>query len=125
MVNIILLFCIWHLVGVFGYTDAVKSVSVMEGESVTLNPELTDIQRDKEILWRFGDSRIARVIRNIPRYDVDERFRDRLKLDQTGSLTISDIRTTDSGLYQLRTIIGNKEFTKRFNVTVDGEHNYM
>ncbi|KAK7126561.1 hypothetical protein R3I94_017905 [Phoxinus phoxinus] len=91
----------------------------MEGESVTLNPELTDIQRDEEIEWRFGDSRIARVIMNIPRYDDDEIFRDRLKLDQTGSLTISDIRTTDSGLYKLRTIIGNKEIIKRFNVTVD------
>ncbi|XP_077081818.1 uncharacterized protein LOC143735497 [Siphateles boraxobius] len=113
--------CLWHLVGVFGYTDAVKSVSVMEGDSVTLNPDLTDIQRDEEIQWRFGNIRIARVIMNITRYDNDERFRDRLKLDQTGSLTISDIRNTDSGLYQLSTIIRNKEFIKRFNVTVDGE----
>ncbi|XDV23353.1 hypothetical protein PO909_027952 [Leuciscus waleckii] len=91
----------------------------MEGDSVTLNPDLTDIQRDEQIQWRFGNIRIAKVIMNIIRYDNDERFRDRLKLDQTGSLTISDIRTTDSGLYQLRTIIRNKEFIKRFNVTVD------
>ncbi|XDV23360.1 hypothetical protein PO909_027956, partial [Leuciscus waleckii] len=119
MVNIILLFCIWHLVGVFADTDAVKSVSVMERDSVTLNPDLTDIQRDDEIVWRFGNIRIATVIMNNPRYDNNERFRDRLKLDQTGSLTISDIRTTDSGLYQLRTIIENKEFIKRFKVTVN------
>ncbi|XDV23349.1 hypothetical protein PO909_027949, partial [Leuciscus waleckii] len=57
--------CLWHLIGVFGDTDAVKSVSVMEGDSVTLNPDLTDIQRDEEIVWRFGNGRIAKVIRNI------------------------------------------------------------
>ncbi|CAM4659185.1 unnamed protein product [Leuciscus chuanchicus] len=120
MVNIILLFCIWHLVGVFGDRDAVKSVSVMEGDSVTLNPDLTDIQRDEQIEWRFENIRIATVIMNNPKYyDNDERFRDRLKLDQTGSLTISDIRTTDSGLYKLSTIIRSKEFIKRFKVTVN------
>jgi len=108
---------------VFGSTDAVQSVSVMEGDSVTLNPELTDIQRDEEILWMFNNSRIAKIKKN-PTYDNDERFKDRLKLDQTGSLTISDIRTTNSGLYKLNTIIENKEFIKEFRVTVNGEH-YM
>ncbi len=36
-------------------TDEVKSVSVLEGDNVTLRTGLTGIQRDDEILWKFGD----------------------------------------------------------------------
>ncbi|KAL0160926.1 hypothetical protein M9458_044651, partial [Cirrhinus mrigala] len=84
----------------------------MEGESVTLHTDVTKIQRDYEIEWR--------IISNIPAYDNDERFRDRLKLsDQTGSLTITNTRTTDSGLYKLTITTEDKESIKKFNVTVD------
>ncbi|KTF78243.1 hypothetical protein cypCar_00047240 [Cyprinus carpio] len=49
----------------------------------------------------------------------DERFRGRLKLDhQTGSLTIMNIRTTDSGLYTLMIISSNSDSEKIFKVTV-------
>ncbi len=34
-------------------TDEVKSVSVKEGESVTLNPDLTQIQNINKIEWRW------------------------------------------------------------------------
>ncbi len=37
-------------------TDEVKSVSVLEGDSVTLRTDITGIQRDDEILWKFGDN---------------------------------------------------------------------
>ncbi|KAG1928760.1 hypothetical protein F2P79_023417 [Pimephales promelas] len=90
----------------------------MEGDCVTLNSELTDTQIVENIVWRFNNSRIATGIKNI-QYDNDERFKDRLKLDQTGSLTISDIRTTDCGLYKLRIFISNEEFIRKFNVTVN------
>ncbi|KAI2645464.1 CD48 antigen [Labeo rohita] len=107
-------------ISVFG-VDEVKPVSVMERDSVILNPELTDIESDEEIEWRFENIRIAKVNKGIPTYDNDRRFKDRLKLDQTGLLAIINTRTTDSGLYQLSTFIRNKELIKRFSVTVNGE----
>uniref|UniRef100_A0A8C1UGV9 Ig-like domain-containing protein n=1 Tax=Cyprinus carpio TaxID=7962 RepID=A0A8C1UGV9_CYPCA len=100
-------FClnVWSLSGVFG-VDSVKSVSVTEGESVSLN--LTEIQRDDEIAWKFENIMIAKIYGkdNTSRFyedSADGRFRDRLKLDQTGSLIITNTRTTDSGEYKVTT----------------------
>uniref|UniRef100_A0A8C1PEH3 Ig-like domain-containing protein n=1 Tax=Cyprinus carpio TaxID=7962 RepID=A0A8C1PEH3_CYPCA len=93
----------WSLAGVFG-VDSVKSVT--EGETVSLNSDLTEIQRDDEIAWKFENIMIAKISGkdNTSRfYDeyTDGRFRDRLKLDQTGSLIITNTRTTDSGEYKV------------------------
>ncbi|XP_016116154.1 Down syndrome cell adhesion molecule homolog [Sinocyclocheilus grahami] len=101
-------FCLnlWSLSGVFG-VESVKSVSVTEGESVSLNSDLTEIQRDDEITWKFEDIMIAKIYGKDNKsrfYDeyTDGRFRDRLKLDhQTGSLSITNTRTTDSGVYKV------------------------
>jgi len=100
---------------VFG-VDAVKSVSVTEGESVTLNTD-TEIQADELILWRTGhnNSLIAKIKEKKDKTDYLERFRDRLTLDEkTGSLTITNTRTTDSGLYKVMPL-------NIFNLTVYGE----
>ncbi|XDV23427.1 hypothetical protein PO909_028005 [Leuciscus waleckii] len=82
----------------------------MEGESVTIQPNVTKIQKDDQIRWNFGhkDILIAQINRqdNNPIFyneSADGRFRGRLELDQNGSLTITNIRTTDSGLYQVKT----------------------
>uniref|UniRef100_A0A672M0E5 Zmp:0000000652 n=1 Tax=Sinocyclocheilus grahami TaxID=75366 RepID=A0A672M0E5_SINGR len=101
------------------------TVSVMEGDSVTLNADLTAVQKYLLIQWMFGSTRIAEADRltqtNSTYAGPDERFRDRLKLDhQTGSLTITNIRTTDSGLYKV-TVISNETSYMRFNLTVYGE----
>ncbi len=74
--------------------DAVASVSVLEGDSVTLNSGLTEMMDDDLILWRFGSentliAQINVIDGSMTVYDddLDERFRDRLMLDhQTGSL---------------------------------------
>ncbi|XP_051551331.1 uncharacterized protein LOC127439217 isoform X2 [Myxocyprinus asiaticus] len=97
-----------------------KTVSVMEGDSVTLKTGVTKIQEDDLIMWMCGDSCIAKL--NVSAQIIsesNEKFRGRLHLDyQTGSLTITNITTTDSGLYKAQ-IIGNKVSRKSFNVTVN------
>ncbi|XP_051977642.1 SLAM family member 6-like isoform X2 [Xyrauchen texanus] len=103
-------------------TDELKSVSVMEGDSVTLPTGVTEIQREDQILWMFGPhkTRIALIYK----HDIDmrhsnETFGDKLQLDdQTGSLTIRNIRIKHSGLYKLQIFSNRGNSNKTFNVTV-------
>ncbi|XP_039522250.1 uncharacterized protein LOC120475660 isoform X2 [Pimephales promelas] len=107
--------------GVVNETDEVKSESVMEGESVTLNADV-EVQRDDLIVWRFGDrgillAKIDVETKETSLNDDDERFRDRLKIDhQTGTLTIKNTRTEHSGLYELQ--IRGRESSQRFLLSV-------
>ncbi|CAM4659325.1 unnamed protein product [Leuciscus chuanchicus] len=107
--------------GVVGKTDEVKSVSVMEGESVTLKTDV-EVKRDDLIVWWFGDEGILLAKIDVETNEsslneADERFRDRLKLDhQTGSLTITNTRTEHSGLYELQ--IRGRESSQRFLLSV-------
>ncbi|XP_051763490.1 uncharacterized protein LOC127519866 [Ctenopharyngodon idella] len=96
-------------------------MSVMEGDSVTLHTAVKTNQQDR-IRWYFNDIRIAQITRNLSKTCADKqcgkRFRNRLKLDhQTGSLTITSIKTSDTGLYKLK-ILGSSSSEKIFNVTV-------
>ncbi|KAL0161085.1 hypothetical protein M9458_044810, partial [Cirrhinus mrigala] len=97
----------------------------MEGDSVTLNLDDTDRQRKDLIMWTFGqDILIAQFNRKnnmtkIVNNSADGKFRDRLKLDQTGSLTITNTRTTDSGLYKV-TSSKTEKTLNTFNLTVYG-----
>ncbi|XP_058616360.1 SLAM family member 9-like [Onychostoma macrolepis] len=108
--------------GVFVDADAVESVSVLEGDSVALNSGFTEMMDDDLILWRFGaeNTLIAQInvlAGSITVYKdvLDERFRDRLKLDdQTGSLIITNTRTEHTGLYKLLT----NSVSKSFSLTV-------
>ncbi|XP_067237010.1 uncharacterized protein [Chanodichthys erythropterus] len=108
--------------GVFGAgTDEEKTVLVMEGESVTLNPDLTKIQGINKMKWRFKDSQsiIAQIDENEISYPtVTEMFKDRLKLDQTRSLTITNMRTKHSGLYKLEINHNTGTLSLVFRVTV-------
>ncbi|XP_016362902.1 uncharacterized protein LOC107704486 [Sinocyclocheilus anshuiensis] len=101
-----------------------KSVSVMEGDSVTLNFDLTEIHDDDLIQWGFGNETLLVEINkqtdSITVYDdaLDGRFRDRLKLNnQTGSLTITNITTEHAGRYLLLKC-GAKAASKAFRVSV-------
>ncbi|XP_067254932.1 junctional adhesion molecule C-like [Chanodichthys erythropterus] len=102
-----------------------ERVSVMEGDSVTLNTNVKTNQQEK-IKWYFNNIRIAKINGDLSKICTDvqcnedtERFRDRLKLDhQTGSLTIMNITDTDSGLYKLQIISSNSISEKIFIITV-------
>ncbi|XP_051741892.1 SLAM family member 5-like isoform X1 [Ctenopharyngodon idella] len=117
-----LLCCSWNPVGVFGDIDAVKSVSVMEGDSVLLKPGVAELPRNK-ILWRFGDQRALIALIDAGQISLfdgpDGIFTDRLKLDhQTGSLTINNSRTSDSGPYEVNAKGGAGDQVREFNLTV-------
>ncbi|XP_057182209.1 uncharacterized protein LOC130549070 [Triplophysa rosa] len=116
----IFILCLFSLIvnGVFG----VEVKSVMEGDSVTLNTDVIK-QRDDLIVWCYGpDDAVIAIINGkvgSTMYSDDERYKDRLKLnDQTGSLTINNLTTDHSGLYKLKISSNNTVSYKRFNVTV-------
>ncbi|XP_026053242.1 uncharacterized protein LOC113039552 isoform X3 [Carassius auratus] len=122
MANLLLFF--WVLIH-HGFARVDFRVSVNEGQSVTLSTS-GETNQQEDIKWYFNDIRIAEISEDLSDYCTDvecnegtERFRDRLKLDhQTGSLTITDTRTTDSGLYELKIIRSSSIKEKTFNVTV-------
>uniref|UniRef100_A0A673KC97 Uncharacterized LOC107727406 n=1 Tax=Sinocyclocheilus rhinocerous TaxID=307959 RepID=A0A673KC97_9TELE len=114
--------------GVSGVYRERVSVSVMEGDSVTLHTVVQTNQQE-DIKWYFSGTRIAEISGDLSKICTDvqcnegtERFRDRLKLDnQTGSLTITNIRTTDSGLYKLVVLSSSSDSEMIFAVSVTGE----
>ncbi|XDV29899.1 hypothetical protein PO909_032929 [Leuciscus waleckii] len=109
-------------------------ISVKEGESLTVNSDLTEIKDYYWIRWMFGNENIliAEINVKADRITVYDdylgRFRDRLKLNnQTGSLTITNITTEHAGDYKLQ-IKNMKGFElsegfslKAFRVSVSGE----
>ncbi|KAL1251701.1 hypothetical protein QQF64_019497 [Cirrhinus molitorella] len=102
-------------VTVFGAAAVMKSVK--EGESVTLDPGVGRKANDV-MVWNRNHIRIAEITGNLSKICTDdqcaERFRDRLKVDdQTGSLTITNIRTTDSGLYKLEIVSSSSSIRRR------------
>ncbi len=110
-----------------------KRKSVKEGDAVTLDPG--DVKNTNKITimkWYHNDTRIAEITGDL-RYictddqceDGNERFRDRMKLDnQTGSLTITNIRTEHTGLYKLEIISRRFRIMRNFTVDVTGEYHF-
>ncbi|XP_067272605.1 uncharacterized protein [Pseudorasbora parva] len=111
--------------GASGVGSDEVSVSVKEGDSVTLNTGVELAKKDR-IKWYFDDTRIAQIIGDLSKICTDvqckegtERFRDRLKLDhQTGSLTITHTTTEDSGVYHLQIIVSSRSIDKSFSLNV-------
>ncbi|XP_016112037.1 uncharacterized protein [Sinocyclocheilus grahami] len=102
--------------------DEMKRKSVKEGESVTLDP--CEVKNPNDLMmWYFNDIPMAKINRDLSYICTDgqfrERFRDILQLDhQTGSLTITNTRTTDSGDYKLQINSSRFSIIRSFSVTV-------
>nr|XP_055073565.1 CD48 antigen-like [Misgurnus anguillicaudatus] len=112
------------LAGVFGADDV--TVSVMMGDNVTLPIKPGEI--NERLQWKYNNSIIASFNLQkiyIPAEYPDERFRGRLNLDpNTGSLTINNITTEDTGEYQLEIKTSKTpdyKLFRTFSVTVNGE----
>ncbi|XP_043078776.1 uncharacterized protein LOC122327457 [Puntigrus tetrazona] len=113
--------------GVSGVGSDVVPVSLKEGDSVIFDTGVKTKQQE-DIKWYFYDTRIAQIsgdlihiCTDVQCKDSDERFRNRLKLEnQTGSLTVMNITNTDSGLYELKIISSTSSSEKIFNVTING-----
>ncbi|XP_067271615.1 uncharacterized protein [Pseudorasbora parva] len=103
----------------------VDTLKFTEGETVHLQTGITEIQKDDLILWKFEPKNviIAKVdgqTKETSFYNVDdEGLRDRLELDdRTGDLTITNTKSTDSGVYEVQIKSGNKVSYKTFNILV-------
>ncbi|XDV23301.1 hypothetical protein PO909_027930, partial [Leuciscus waleckii] len=91
----------------------VVSVSVVEGNNITLHTGVTDIQGDDLIVWKFEDQVIPIPRLNDP--DVKE-WRNIYQNGKTGDLTISNIRIDQSGNYEVTT--RSMILHKQFHITV-------
>ncbi|XP_057182179.1 uncharacterized protein LOC130549050 [Triplophysa rosa] len=96
--------------------DEVKSVSVMEGENVTLHVVK---QKDDKIQWYHRPEHNTGAKTQEDVYNIISPDDKKWKLNnQTGDLTITNTTTEDSALYQLKIRNNTIVSFKKFNVTV-------
>uniref|UniRef100_A0A3B3X1E3 Ig-like domain-containing protein n=1 Tax=Poecilia mexicana TaxID=48701 RepID=A0A3B3X1E3_9TELE len=94
---------------------------MQERTNVTLQP--VESQHNARVVWTFGvespNIRIASAnLRKEVKCDYEEKFRARLLLDSlTGALTVSQLETSDSGVYQFQSI-SSKILSRDFHLTV-------
>ncbi|KAK7136732.1 hypothetical protein R3I93_016936 [Phoxinus phoxinus] len=95
----------------------------MEGDVVNLKTG-AEIQRDDRIVWMFRPQECLITERPETRETyggADGKIKDRLELDEnTGPLTITNFRTTDTGDYKLQIKSNSGVSYKKLSVTVRG-----
>ncbi|XP_043078551.1 uncharacterized protein LOC122327332 isoform X2 [Puntigrus tetrazona] len=108
--------------GVFGVDpDEVKTV--IEGDSVALQTDFTEMQKDGITEWTFSNANIASINKGTGKVEYSDDklvviFSGRLTLDQTGFLTIWNIRIKHSGEYKVESISTAGTKSKTFKVIV-------
>ncbi|CAM4675251.1 unnamed protein product [Leuciscus chuanchicus] len=111
-------------VDVCGQADVFKTVQVKEGEVLRLHPGV-DLKEDFQILWTYESgnisTRVAQIHQGKTYTHYDERFAERVQIDQTtGVLTISNIRTNETGPFEAFIVINKQISKQKFYVTVYG-----
>ncbi|KAK7132783.1 hypothetical protein R3I93_019120 [Phoxinus phoxinus] len=108
-----------------GEVDDIETVKVKEGGFLNLHPGLHDLNGDVQILWTFESSRQTQSTRVAQMHQgkiythYDKRLTGRVQLArETGILTISDIRTNESGLYKAVIIVNKKVTVQKYEVEV-------
>ncbi|XP_067301637.1 uncharacterized protein [Pseudorasbora parva] len=100
-----------------------KEVVVKEGGFLNLDPGLRDLSGDVQILWTFESgtqsTRVAQMYQGKVYTHYDKRLTGRVQLDrETGILTITAIRTDESGLYKAVIIVNKKVTVQKYKVDV-------
>nr|XP_055073742.1 V-set domain-containing T-cell activation inhibitor 1-like [Misgurnus anguillicaudatus] len=93
-------------------------IPLKEGDTVTFYTDVAELHEGDLIKWWIKSQEIAEVTKqSVTIYD--NKIKDRIELaNQTGSLTIKNIRITDSGDYECYMKKGNTDPSKCFTVTV-------
>ncbi|KAM4607916.1 uncharacterized protein ACJ7VT_016059 [Polymixia lowei] len=79
-------------------------VNGVVGGNVTLHHIVSDMKRDWLVIVSRGEDVLLNVNNSTP---VHERFRDRVHLNQTGYLTITNLRYSDNGSYTVQIFAGS------------------
>lgn len=100
------------------------TLKVTEGETVELQTGVSQLQSDEKIQWRCGpkDVVIAELDGKTKEKSFntnDKQYSQRLHLNhQTGTLTITNIKNTDAGGYELHIKSKNTTSYKKYNVLI-------
>uniref|UniRef100_A0A8C1HH86 Immunoglobulin domain-containing protein n=1 Tax=Cyprinus carpio carpio TaxID=630221 RepID=A0A8C1HH86_CYPCA len=109
--------------GVLG-VDPDKVKTVIEGGSLTLQTNFTEMQKDGLIEWLVNDTSIATINKRTGKVEYIDNalmmmFSGRLNLDHTGFLTIWNIRIKHSGEYKVGSMSSAGIRSNMFKVIVE------